>query len=162
MTTLNQPKQATTYPGSTAEKRLKIASYVLIAVGIVDLIRGFMHTFNIHYAATHIAQVDLTSAMAGDFLLVMSSFGMSNYLTGVFAILIGLKAKELAPLILAIIPVTYLLGVISLRMNDVQASAAFNGQYMMFVYLAICVLAALYYYVQKWLGKDSTVISDEA
>jgi hypothetical protein len=137
MTTLNQPKQATTYPGSTAEKRLKIASYVLIAVGIVDLIRGFMHTFNIHYAA-------------------------SNYLTGVFAILIGLKAKELAPLILAIIPVTYLLGVISLRMNDVQASAAFNGQYMMFVYLAICVLAALYYYVPKWLGKDSTVISDEA
>ena len=67
MTTLNQPEQATTYPTSSAEKRLKIASYVLIAVGIVDLIRGFMHTFNIQYAATNIAQVDLTSAMAGDF-----------------------------------------------------------------------------------------------
>jgi len=65
-------------------------------------------------------------------------------------------------LIWAIIPVTYLLGVISMRMNDVQASAAFNGQYMMFIYLAIWVLTALYYYLPKWLGIDTPVISDAA
>ena len=160
MTTLNQPEQDSTYPTSSAERRLKLTAYVLIAIGIVDLIRGFMHTFNIHYAATHIAQVDLTAAMAGDFLLVMSTLGISNYLTGILAILIGMKAKKLAPLVLAIIPVTYLLGIISIRMNDVQVTAAFNGQYMMFIYLAICALTALYYYVPKWLGKDSAVISE--
>lgn len=140
---------------SNTAKRLQIASYVLIAAGGMDLIRGFMHTFNIRYAAANIAQVDLLSPMAGDFLLQMSAFGMSNFLTGVFAILIGLKAKELAPLILAIIPFTYLLGVISMRMNDVQPSAAFNGQYMMMVYLTICVATALYYYVPIWLSRVS-------
>ena len=66
------------------------------------------------------------------------------------------------PVILAIIPVTYLLGVISMRMNDVQASAAFNGQYMMFAYLAICVLTVLYYYVPKWLLKDAMIGSTES
>ncbi len=142
---------------SSAVKRLQIASYVLIAAGGMDLIRGFMHTFNIQYAAGNIAQVDLTSPMAGDFLLQMSAFGMSNFLTGAFAIIIGLKAKELAPMILAIIPFTYLLGAVSMRMNDIQATSAFNGQYMMVVYLTICILTALYYYVPKWRGKDDAM-----
>jgi len=75
-------------------------------------------------------------------------------LTGIFAILVGLKAKELAPLMLALIPATYLLGIISMRMNDVQPSSAFNGQYMMMVYLAICTVTALYYYMPKWLSRD--------
>ena len=140
---------------SKTAKRLQIASYVLIAAGCMDLIRGFMHTFNIRYAAANIAQVDLLSPMAGDFLLQMSAFGMSNYLTGAFAILVGWKARELAPLMLSIIPVTYLLGIISMRMNDVEPSAAFNGQYMMYVYLTICVITALYYYVPNWLNRVS-------
>ena len=140
---------------SNTAKRLQIGSYVLFAAGSMDLIRGFMHTFNIRYAAANIAQVDLASPLAGDFLLQMSAFGVSNFLTGMFAILVALKAKELAPLMLAIIPVTYLLGIISMRMNNVQPTAAFNGQYMMYVYLTICVVTALYYYVPIWLNHGS-------
>lgn len=49
-----------------------------------------------------------------------------------------------------------------MRMNGVQAGAAFNGQYMMFVYLAICVLTALYYYIPQWPGKDAAVDSAES
>ena len=86
----------------------------------MDLIRGFMHTFNILWAAENIAQVDMVSPMIGDFLLVMNAFGMSNFLTGMFAIIVGFKAKDLAPLFLAIILVTYLLGFISMRLNGIQ------------------------------------------
>lgn len=140
---------------------MRLASFVLIAVGCMDLVRGYMHTFNIQYAAANIAQVDMASATIGDFLVVMSAFGMSNFLTGMFAIIIALKAKDLAPLFLAIIPATYLLGMVSMRMNSIQGNAAFNGQYMMIVYLAICALTALYYYIPKWLGVDARSESDQ-
>ncbi len=152
---MTTPQQLNTHPIFRTEIRLKAASFILIAIGCVDLLRGFMHTFNIHYAAANLAQVDMTADIIGDFLLVMSAFGMSNFLTGMFAIIIGLKVKDLAPLFLAIIPITYLLGVISMRMNNIEASAAFNGQYMMFIYLAICVLTALYYYIPQWLGSSA-------
>lgn len=120
----------------------------------MDLVRGFMHTFNIQHAAANIAQVDMASPMIGDFLVVMSTFGISNFLTGMFAIIVGLKAKELAPLFVGIIPVTYALGIVSMRLNAIESTAVFNGQYMIAVYMSICVLTALYYYVPKWLGLD--------
>lgn len=141
--------------GDSAARRVQIAAYVLIAIGVVDLIRGFMHTFNIRYAAANIAQVDLGAAMAGDFLVVMSAFGISNYVTGMLAILIAFKAKKLAPLVLAIIPTAYVLGIIGMQMAEVERSAAFNGRYMIFVYLALCALTALYVYVPDWLGRDA-------
>jgi len=153
MTTMSK-RQKTTLPLFAAETRLRIASWVLIAAGCMDLVRGFMHTFNIQHAAANIAQVDMTSAMIGDFLVVMSAFGISNYLTGIFAIITGLKAKPLAPLFVAIIPLTYALGVVSMRLNAIAGTAAFSGQYMILVYMSICVLTALYYYVPKWLGFD--------
>lgn len=145
-------KQKTISPLLATEMRLRIASYILIIAGCMDLVRGFMHTFNIQYAATHIAQVDMASPMIGDFLLVMTTFGMSNFLTGMFAIIIGLNAKKLAPIFLAIIPLTYLLGIISMRMNDIETNAAFNGQYMMYIYLSVCLLTTLYYYIPNWLN----------
>lgn len=134
--------------------RLQVASWVLIAAGLMDLIRGFTHTFNIQHAAANIAQVDMTSAMIGDFLMVMSAFGISNYLSGIFAILVGFKAKQLAPLFIALIPAAYALGVASIRLNGIESTSAFNGQTMIAVYMSICVLTALYYYIPHWLGID--------
>jgi len=151
MTTTNLIEQTTSV---SADRRVQFAAYVLTAIGVVDLIRGFMHTFNIRYAAANIAQVDLSAAMAGDFLMVMSAFGISNYVTGMLAILIAFRAKKLAPLVLAIIPAAYLLGIIGMQMARVERSAAFNGRYMMFVYLALCALTALYVYLPRWLGRD--------
>jgi len=153
-TARKQTGEAKALPLLRADTRLRIASWVLIAAGFLDLTRGFAHTFNIRHAAANIAQVDMASPMIGDFLVVMSAFGMSNYLTGLFAIVVGFKARELAPLFLGIIPVTYALGTLSMRINAIEGTAAFSGRYMMVVYLAICVLIALYYYIPSWLGLD--------
>ena len=96
----------------------------------------------------------MSSPIIGDFMTVMTAFGISNFLTGAFAIIVGLKTRQLAPLFVAIIPATYVLGVISMRMNVIESTAAFNGQYMILVYMSVCVLTALYYYVPKWFGSD--------
>jgi len=56
----------------------KLLSITAIFLGSLDLIRGFMHTILIRYAATNIAGLDLSTPQAGDLLVLMGSFGISN------------------------------------------------------------------------------------
>ena len=61
----------------------KIISTVTIILGSIDIIRGFMHTLLINFAATNIAGLDLSTSQAGDLLQLMGAFGISNYISGV-------------------------------------------------------------------------------
>lgn len=129
---------------------LKINTRVLGALAILDLIRGYMHTFNINWASANIAKIDPIP----DSLMLMGSFGISNFLTGFIYLLIIWKAKQLAPYILLLIPFSYVLGIIGLKIQNVQMEAEFNGQYMMHVYLILCALTGVYYFVASNLNKD--------
>ncbi len=111
---------------------------ILICIGCFDLFRGFIHTFMLEYAATYIAGLDL-SVVRGDQLLLLGVFGISNYLTGVIFILIGLKARNLVPLVLILIPATYFFGsVLILRIAIPQA--AFGGGPIMILYFIVCIV----------------------
>jgi len=123
---------------------LKLAVIVLVILGAMDLIRGFMHTFNIWWASENFAHMSQTA----DTMSLMNTFGISNYLTGVIYLLIARKAKELTPYILMIIPGTYGLGIISSHVTGVAAmqTSAWNGKYMLFVYWAICLVAGINYF----------------
>jgi len=125
------------------EKAIRISTTFLFALGTLDLIRGFMHTFNINWAATTFAKI----ALIPDSLMLMGAFGISNILTGLIYLLICKKAKHLVPYVLALIPTAYLLGMIGLRMQGVQAESAFNGKYMMLGYLGLCALISAYYFI---------------
>lgn len=124
---------------------LKINTIVLIVIAIVDIIRGCMHTFHINYAAANIAKIDPHP----DALYLLGVFGMSNFLTAFIYLIIVWKAKHIAPYILLIIPLGYLVGIIGLKTQDVQMQSDFNGQYMMFGYFAICLLTSLTYFTSK-------------
>ena len=113
-------------------KTNKIVWMTLLVLGCVDLVRGFMHTVMLEYAAANIAGVS-----GGDALFLLRAFGISNYLTGALFILIALKAKELAPYVLVLIPVNYAFGL--LVSPPVAQAAQFNGKYMMMVYFAVCL-----------------------
>lgn len=118
----------------------KFVSMVAIVLGCIDLIRGFIHTMLLEFAATNIAGLDLSTSQAGDLLQLMDAFGISNYLTGVMLILIGWKARPLALAMLGIIPVAYILGSVGMRINaaDYAASqAAWGGAVPMLIYLGI-------------------------
>lgn len=125
----------------------KIISIIAISLGSLDLIRGFMHTILIQFAATNIAGLDLSTSQAGDLLVLMGSFGISNYISGLALILMGWKSRDLAWIMLGFIPAAYLVGSLAIRYYraDVAASqTAWGGKPMMLAYMAICLLTFFY------------------
>lgn len=124
-------------------------AHVLLTIGIIDLVRGFLHTFQIQWAAMVFAKLDLSFAKS-DQLFLLGIFGISNFLTGTIYILISQKAKNLAPYVLGLIPLAYLTGLMGLRLSGITGQAAFLGRYFMLVYLAVCLATSLFYFIKKF------------
>lgn len=128
------------------EKLLNICSVILLLAGLVDFMRGVAHTFQVRYSAENLAQIQPTS----DSLVLMGSFGISNFLTSFIYLLIVAKAKKLAPYVLLFIPLSYLLGGYGVfHYQHVPMESAFVGQYMMQYYLSICLVTSLIYFTHR-------------
>jgi len=54
-----------------------IVSIIAIILGCLDLVRGFMHTLLLQYAAVKIAGLDLSTGQAADLLRLMGSLSAS-------------------------------------------------------------------------------------
>jgi hypothetical protein len=131
---------------------LWLPSTVLIFIGMLDLVRGFMHTFLLRWSAVHFAGFDLATTPA-DQLFLLGVFGISNFLTGFLYLLISRRARDLSPYVLVTIPLTYLLGLIGITVGQVHAQAAFEGKYFMMGYFAVCVVTFLVFLVQRSVQK---------
>ena len=119
---------------------------ILLLIGIFDVIRGFMHTFNIYWAIDTFAKLDLSVAKDAQ-LFLLAAFGISNYLTGFVFILISRKAKHLSVYMLTSIIAAYALGIIAIRLVGLtRGSNAFSGMYIMMVYLLICLFTVVKYF----------------
>ncbi|HSR09351.1 MAG TPA: hypothetical protein VLM42_19620 [Bryobacteraceae bacterium] len=112
---------------------------VLFMLGLVDLLRGVLHTFFVNWAVRTFAKLDLSTARL-DQLTLLAAFGISNLLTGVIFILISVEAAPLSEYILLAIPCAYLAGIIGMRTSGVKPQSAFYGRYFMLGYLAVCLL----------------------
>jgi hypothetical protein len=134
------------------ELSIKINAVVLFCLGLLDLLRGFMHTFNINWASANIAKIDPHP----DALMLMGSFGISNFLTGFIYLYIVWKVKEKASIILFLIPTAYFIGVVGTKLSGISMQSEFNGKYMMYVYMAICVLSSLYYAISTKKSREVT------
>lgn len=118
-------------------------SWVLLFVGIFDVIRGFMHTFNIFWAVETFAKLDLSVAKDAQ-LFLLAAFGISNYLTGFIFILISRKAKQLSVYMLSFILAAYALGIVAMRFVGLtRGDNAFSGMVIMMGYLLICLLTLI-------------------
>lgn len=129
-----------------------IPSLILLVLGLIDLLRGFLHTFAVNWASDTFAKLDLSFAK-NDQLFLLGTFGISNFLTGLLYILISQKAKNLSPYILMIIPFAYLLGLIGLRVAGITPVSAFEGRYFMIIYLAVSFFASVGYFVSEMRAK---------
>jgi hypothetical protein len=116
-----------------------LPSMVLLLLGISDLVRGFLHTYEVSWAATTFAKLDL-SYVRSDQLTLLGAFGISNILTGLIYILISRKAKNISPYILIIIPIAYALGWLGLKVSGISANALFLGKYFILIYLFVCIV----------------------
>ena len=130
----------------------KLSSNVLFFLGLVDLIRGLFHTFFIHQANDIFAHMDL-STNGQDLLTLLSAFGISNFLTGFIFILISRKAQHLSTYILALILLSYLLGIIGMYFAGVTPQSDFLGRFFMFAYLGVCAVTVAWAY---WRSKRIT------
>lgn len=130
---------------------LKLTTITLLILAAVDLVRGFLHTFNIWYASENIAKMTQTA----DTLHLMNIFGVSNFLTAFIFIIVALKAKEITPYVLSAIPISYGLGMLSSNITGVAAmqNSEWNGQYMMYIYLGATVLISLNYFISAFREK---------
>jgi hypothetical protein len=126
----------------------RLPSAVLFFIGVLDVIRGFLHTFLLNWSAANIAKFDMATTPM-DQIFLLGAFGISNYLTGFVYLLISRKARELSPYVLILVPLAYLLGLIGIWSGHVHAHAAFKGRYFMLVYFGICVLTFGIFLVQK-------------
>jgi hypothetical protein len=115
----------------------KFAWIITIGLGCFDLLRGFIHTVLLEFAAINIFGIDLSGGVNNQMFL-LGIFGISNYLTGIMLILIGFRARELIPIMLPAIPATYLVGTV-LVSGVVTPTAQLGGGPYMLVYFAVCV-----------------------
>lgn len=134
------------------ENIYKFTSTLLLVLGLVDLLRGFLHTFGINWAATTFAQLDLTSAR-NDQLFLLGVFGVSNILTGLLYILVSRKATHLSGYILGIIAIAYTTGLIGLRSAGIYPQSAFEGRYFMLVYIGLCAIGFAVFLYFKYIRK---------
>jgi len=121
-------------------------SIMAVFLGVIDLLRGFMHTVVLPYSATHIACLDLSGPTAPDLLRLLGLFGISNYITGATLILTGLYARPIALVLLGLIPAFYGLGLLTIHaaMNPYPPSTTqWGGRPFMIVNLSLYVLTFL-------------------
>lgn len=115
----------------------KFAWIIMISLGCFDLIRGFIHTVMLEFAAVSIFVIDLAGGVNNQMFL-LGIFGISNYLTGIMFILIGLKARQLVPIMFPVIPAIYFLGTVLISRVATPTAQLGGGPYML-VYFAVCI-----------------------
>lgn len=121
----------------------RFVSVMAIFLGCIDLLRGVMHTVALPYSATHIACLDLSGPTATDLLRLLGLFGISNLITGATLILTGLYARPVALALMALTPIFYGLGLITIHqaMSSYPPTAArWGGRPFMMAILAIYLL----------------------
>lgn len=121
---------------------------ILLFIGGLDVLRGFMHTFLLTWSAANFAKFDMAT-VPQDQVFLLGVFGISNFLTGFIYFLISRKARELSPYVLIIIPLTYILGLIGIWSGNVHGQAAFDGKYFMLAYFSVCIITFIIFQFQK-------------
>jgi len=117
----------------------KFAWILLVCLGCIDLFRGFVHTVLLEHAALNIFVIDSSGGVDNQIFL-LGLFGITNFITGILFILIGLSARHLVPIVLPMIPLVYIAGS-SLIRRVASPTAELGGLSFMNIYLVTCIVA---------------------
>lgn len=132
---------------SDSSVALVLCVWFLRLMGVFDIIRGIMHTFAVNQSAVWFAKLDLRTNK-NDQLWLLGVFGLSNFLTGFVFLLVATEAQNIAPHIIGLVPLAYGVGLIGLKnVAGIRPQSKFNGKYFMRIYLSICVLLSVTYFI---------------
>lgn len=119
---------------------------VLMFFGFFNLVRGFLHTVLVEFAATNIAGLDL-SVVRADQLVLLMTYGYSNFVTGIIFLLIALKARNLVPPAILLVSVFSITNGITLELMN--PTAAFVGRYLAPVWFAVGIITLIGIYQHR-------------
>jgi hypothetical protein len=139
----------------------RFVSFVAIALGCFDIVRGLVHTVFVGSTGVEIAGLDLTGPTGRDQLMLMVAFGSSNFITGIALILLGLTNRLGALIMLAVIPLALLTAGASIEYwgADLVGQGVFPGTNNMRIYVAICILTVTAVLVMRWRGRGTARIT---
>ena len=123
----------------------RFVSFVAIALGCFDLVRGVVHTVLAGSVGVEVAGLDLTGPTGRDQLTLMVAFGYSNFITGAALIFLGLTSRLGALIMLALIPLALIIAGASIQYwgGELVGQGEFPGVTNMRIYAAICVLTVI-------------------
>ena len=124
----------------------KFAWIVLMFFGLFNLVRGFMHTILVEYAAANIAGLDLSFAREAQLLLLMN-YGFSNFLMGIVLILIALKARNLVPSMILLVSIFSAIGGVTVELTN--PTADFTGRFLAIVYFTAGIVSLIGIYLHR-------------
>lgn len=130
----------------------RFVSFIAVALGCFDIIRGVANTAFAGYVAGEIAGLDLDGPTGRDQLVLMIAFGASNFITAAALIYLGLRDRLGALVILFIIPLAYVMGHVGLRFweTDLVGQGVFPGAPIMQIYLGLCVATFVAALAMHW------------
>ena len=134
----------TTYP--------RFISFVAVALGCFDLVRGFVHTALAGSAGVTISGIDVSGPTGLDQLTLMVAFGYSNFVTGIALIYLGLTNRFGALILLAAVPVSLLVAGASLEHwgASLEGIGVFPGKRNMQVYMGVCLASVAAALLIRW------------
>ena len=142
----------------------RFVSFVAVALGCFDLIRGFVHTVLAGSTGVELSGIYVSGPTGRDQLVFMIAFGYSNFVTGAALIYLGLTNRLGALIMMAVIPVSLFVGGLSLEHwgADLQGFGVFPGTRNMQIYFVVCVVTLVAAGVMRWReGRRSSAALSE-
>lgn len=122
----------------------RLVSFVAVALGCFDLIRGVVHTVLAGSVAVDVSGINIGGPSGGDQIMLMAAFGHANFITGAALIYQGVFNRAGAVFLMCIIPLA--LAIAGLSVNywaaDLTFQGTFPGRFNMMVYGTVCIITA--------------------
>ena len=118
-------------------------SIVTLLLGCYDLLRAITYTLHLELSALHLSKINLSTTDSASLLHLLGVFGASNYIISLMLILTAFMARRLALVMLAIIPFSYGMGLMTIKLNATEyqlSQASLHSAIPMIIYLAICLI----------------------
>ena len=93
----------------------RFVSFVAVALGCFDIVRGVVHTVLAGNVGVVTAGLDMAGPTGRDQLTLMAAFGYSNFVTGVALIYLGLSNRRGAVIMLAVVPIALISAGVSIE-----------------------------------------------
>jgi hypothetical protein len=138
----------------------RFVSFVAVALGCFDLIRGVVHTVFAGSVAVDVSGIDIGGPTGRDQIVLMTAFGHANFITAAALIQAGLTSRTASVVLLAVIPLALTIAGVSQAYwtVDLEGVGAFPGKQNMRIYFLVCVTSVIVSLIVQWRRNRGSML----